>query len=250
MLALNMSLWVLDKDEIWFPYRNEMDGDIVAVGGDLDWRRVLKGFEKSCFPLFAESEDIKWWSPELRAVFFPHLHPGFEKELNKIKAKGITFQWDADFSNTVRLCSRQGVSTNPWLHDSTISMFNELHVQGFAHSLEVYQDGELIGGLMGVGLGRVFYGLSMFHIKSNGSKWALMYLIEFLKLKKWKLLDAQQMTPFLAKMGAIEIHREKFLDKMLDMYRFGTPRGDWSKQDSWITKDAFPKYLEMPESRN
>jgi leucyl/phenylalanyl-tRNA--protein transferase len=244
-----MSLWVLDKEEIWFPYRNEMDGDIVAVGGDLHWQRVMKGFEKSCFPLFSESEEIKWWSPEMRAVFFPHLHPGFDKELSKVRNQGVTFHWDLDFNRTMKHFSRHGISTNPWLHPSTISMFNELHAQGFAHSLEVYQDGKLIGGLMGVALGRVFYGLSMFRIKSNGSKWALMFLIQFLKQKKWKLLDAQQMTPFLSKMGAQEIHREKFLDKMLEMYRFRTPRGNWSDSISWRCKDAFPKNLEMPVSR-
>lgn len=243
-----MSLWVLDKEDLWFPYRNEMDGDIVAVGGDLRWQRVIKGFERSCFPLFSEGEEIKWWSPETRAVFYPHLHPGFDVELNKLHTKGVSFVWDDDFQGALIHCSRQGTASNPWLHAATINMYVELHRQGYAHCLEVYHNGELVGGLIGVALGRVFYGLSMFHLKSNGSKWGLMYLIQFLKQKKWKLLDAQQMTPFLEKMGAQELHREKFLDKMLDMYRFGTPRGSWADGNSWKTKDVFPKYGELPIS--
>lgn len=225
-----------------------MDGDIVAVGGDLEWQRVIKGFEKSCFPLFGAQEEIKWWSPERRAVFFPHLHAGFDSILEKLQSKGIEFRWDKQFDLTMQHCSRAREAENPWLHRDTLQLYHDLHIQGFAHSLEVYQNGELIGGLMGVALGRVFFGLSMFHLKSNGSKWALMYLIQFLKSKKFKLLDAQQSTPFLTQMGAVEIQRDLFLDKMREMYKFGTARGDWSLLRTWSFKDPFPKHVEFPEN--
>ncbi len=243
-----MSLWVLEENDWWFPFRNEMDGDVVAVGGDLKWQRVIKGFERSCFPLYKSSEEIKWWSPEKRAVFYPHLYPNQSKLMEKLASKGISFVWDDHFDEVIQHCSRSGIASDPWLHADMIAMYQELHRQGFAHSLSVYRDNELIGGLIGVGLGRVFFGLSMFHLKSNGSKWALLFLIQFLKEKKWKFLDAQVMTDFLKKMGAEEIDRELFLDKMRKMYAFRTPRGKWSETESWTSKDAFPKIGELPTS--
>jgi leucyl/phenylalanyl-tRNA--protein transferase len=241
-----MSLWVLEENDWWFPFRNEMDGDIVAVGGDLKWERVIKGFERSCFPLYGADEEIKWWSPEQRAVFLPHLYPDQNRTLHRLRAKGISFVWDDNFEVVIQHCSRKDQVQDPWLHKDVIEMYKTLFQQGFAHSVSVYQDGELIGGLFGVGLGRVFFGLSMFHLKSNGSKWALLYLIQFLKEKKWKLLDAQVMTPFLAKMGAMSVHRELFLDKMRKMYAFRTPRGNWGKVGTWKNKDPFPKQGEIP----
>ena len=105
---------------------------------------------------------------------------------------------------------------------------------------------EGIGGLLGVAVGRMFYGLSMFHLEEGASKAALCYLISFLREKKWKLLDCQWMTPFLAQMGAVEIDREKFLDILNVQVKFRTPRGNWSQSLTWKNKDPFPKRSDHP----
>jgi leucyl/phenylalanyl-tRNA--protein transferase len=241
-----MSLWCLDPNEIWFPYRNEMDGDRVAVGADLSWDRVVIGFRKACFPFYHAGDEIAWYSPEKRAVFFPHLMQLKRCEEWKRNPKGWEFCWDQDFDSVIQHCQRDIHSESNWLHEETIAMYKVLHQQGFAHALSVKSEGRLIGGLLGVAVGRMFYGLSMFHLEEGASKAALCYLISFLREKKWKLLDCQWMTPFLAQMGAVEIDREKFLDILNVQVKFRTPRGNWSQSLTWKNKDPFPKRSDHP----
>ena len=243
-----MSLWNLDANEIWFPYRNEMDGDRVAVGADLAWDRVVIGFRKACFPFYHAGEEIAWYSPENRAVFFPHLHHSRQCDGLMSKQKDWEFVWDQDFEAVIKGCQRDTQSASNWLHDDTIMMYKELHQQGFAHALSVLSEGKLIGGLFGVAVGRMFYGLSMFHHEDGASKAALCYLISFLKEKKWKMLDCQWMTPFLEQMGAVTIDRDQFLDILNQQVKFRTPRGNWSVEGTWKQKDPFPKRTEHPVS--
>ena len=103
---------------------------------------------------------------------------------------------------------------------------------------------------MGVALGRVFFGMSMYHEESNASKYALEYLIQFLKTKKWKVLDVQKLTPFLSKMGAVEIQRDRFLDLLQEQMKFRTVKGNWSEDRSWLQKDPYPSSAEWPKGFN
>jgi leucyl/phenylalanyl-tRNA--protein transferase len=241
-----MSLWVLDPKELWFPYKNEMDGDRVAIGGDLHWVRVLKGFEKGCYLNYAKGEDIQWYSPEQRAVIFPHL----QKKSDDWEAPaGWSFQWDQHFEAVMLGCARPH-EEKPWLHAEVQSVYLQLHQHGYAHALSVLHNGELVGGLMGVAVGRVFFGMSMYHEESNASKYALEYLIHFLKEKKWKVLDVQKLTPFLSKMGAVEIQRDRFLDLLKEQMKFRTVLGDWSADRSWLQKDPYPLTSEWPKGFN
>lgn len=241
-----MSLWVLDPKELWFPYKNEMDGDRVAIGGDLHWVRVLKGFERGCYLSYTEGEDIQWYSPEQRAVIFPHLIAAKD---NVSIPDGWTFEWDKDFETVIEHCSRPHLE-NQWLHEEVRQVYLKLYQSGYAHALSVKKNGRLVGGLFGVALGRVFFGMSMYHTESNASKFGLAYLIQFLKVKRWKLLDVQKLTPFLSRMGAVEIPRDKFLDQLNHQLRYRTVSGDWSLEKNWIQKDSFPISQQWPKSFN
>lgn len=242
-----MALWSLDPSEIWFPYRNEMDGDRVAVGADLHWQRVLIGFVHACFPFYRAGEEIAWYSPEKRAVIFPHLVDA--QNCLKIHQRSPSFQfvWDEHFDQIIAGCQRNESDPNAWLHEEVIAMYKELHRQGFAHGLSVLKDGVIVGGVMGVAIGRVFFGLSMFHDTDDASRAGLCFLIEFLKKKKWKIIDCQWATPFLLQMGAVEIDRDLFLDLIRSPFNFRTPRGNWSNELTWKQKDAFPKRSSMPK---
>ena len=242
----SMALWSLDASEIWFPYRNEMDGDRVAVGADLSWQRVLIGFVHACFPYYTQGEEIAWYSPISRGVIFPHLL----QEATCIKVQNrnesFAFAWDLHFDEILSGCRRSATDEASWLHNDVFALYQELHRQGFAHSLSVMQEGELVGGIMGVAVGRVFFGLSMYHHIDDASRAGLCYLFQFLKEKKWKLLDCQWATPFLKQMGAIEIDRDRFLDLIQPAFQFRTPRGNWSEARTWRQKDPFPKREKMP----
>lgn len=242
----HMSLWVLDPKELWFPYKNEMDGDRVAIGGDLHWVRVLKGFERGCYLSYTVDEDIQWYSPEKRAVIFPHL---IKSNDNLYAPQLWSFEWDKDFETILEECARPN-EENQWLHDDVKQVYLKLFRSGYAHALSVKKNGQLIGGLFGVALGRVFFGMSMFHKESNASKYALHFLIQFLRNKKWKLMDVQNLTPFLSKMGAVEIPRDKYLDHLRNQLKFRTVSGDWSLEKSWIQKDSFPISQQWPKSFN
>jgi leucyl/phenylalanyl-tRNA--protein transferase len=241
-----MSLWSLDEHEIWFPYRNEMDGDRVAIGGDLSWKRVVKGFQRACYPFYTTGQDIAWWSPENRAVFL--LNDLQEGKCSQLRHHhdDWSFQWDGNFETILRGCQRSEHEENAWLHAEVMNLYRELFFQGFAHSLEVKENGKIIGGVFGVSLGRVFFGLSMYHLVPGASKAALCYVMQFLAEKKWKVFDAQRMTPFLKQMGAIEIEREYFLDILSEEMQYGTARGNWSETAVWRSLDAFPMTEEFP----
>ena len=241
-----MALWVLDPKELWFPYKNEMDGDRVAIGGDLHWVRVLKAFEKGCYLNFGPGEDIQWYSPEQRAVIFPHLSK-VDKDCKF--PEGWTFDWDTDFYDVMQNCSRPHVE-NQWLHPEVQDVYAKLHDIGYAHSLSARLHGKLVGGLMGVAIGRVFYGMSMYHMEPNASKFALNYLIHFLRDKKWKLLDVQKLTPFLSKMGAVELPRDKFLDVLRAQLKFRSVSGNWSDEMNWKEKDPYPLSKIWPRTFN
>ena len=241
-----MSLWVLDPTELWFPYKNEMDGDRVAIGGDLHWVRVLKAFEKGCYLNYGAGEDIQWYSPEQRSVIFPHRDNPAQ---NWIVPKGWSFHWDTDFIDIMQKCSRPQLE-NQWLHGQVQDVYAKLYDVGYAHSLSARFQGQLVGGLMGVAIGRVFYGMSMYHLEPNASKFALLYLIQFLREKKWKLLDVQKLTPFLSRMGAVELPRDKFLDVLRAQLKFRSVSGNWSDEKNWKEKDPYPSSHLWPRSFN
>jgi leucyl/phenylalanyl-tRNA---protein transferase len=213
-----MNLAWLD-DRLWFPdpKRASREG-FVAVGGDLSVDRLLLAYKSGIFPW--TDDPITWWSPEPRAIFeFEKFH--ISRSLKPVLKRGeyrVTF--DQAFEAVIRGCSevpRQDQST--WISPYFIEAYSEMHRAGWAHSVETWKDGVLVGGVYGVAIGGFFAGESMFHRASNASKVALAHLVARLHERGFVLFDTQMTTPATLSMGASEIPRVQYLARLADAIR-------------------------------
>jgi len=190
--------------------------DIIGFGGDLTVENLRTAYRQGIFPWHIEGLPLPWFCPEKRAILdFSELH--IPKSLRKEYAKtNFTFTIDRDFETVIKNCSfakrKDGYGT--WITPEFIAAYCKFHTAGDAHSIEVWDETELVGGLYGVDAGGMFCGESMFFKRSNASKFALLYLIEHLKSRGATWLDIQVMTPHFEVLGAEEIDREDFLDKL------------------------------------
>ncbi|WP_457625947.1 leucyl/phenylalanyl-tRNA--protein transferase [Persephonella sp.] len=222
----------LDTDEIWFPDPYSAPADYpLAVGGDLSVERLIFAYSLGIFPWYSEGEPILWWSLDPRMVLFPE-NLKISRSLKKVlKNKNFRVSFDTEFESVIRNCAtvkRKG-QTGTWLTPEMIDAYIKLHEMGYAHSVEVYLNGKLVGGLYGVSLGGVFFGESMFHLVPDASKVAFVHLVK--RLEKWgfDMIDCQQSTPHMARFGAVEIPRREFLDILKKSLKKKTLKGNWGK---------------------
>ena len=205
---------------------------LLAVGGDLSPSRLLAAYEHGVFPWYNPGEMIMWWSPPQRAIV-PldgiRIHKSMRNELNKQRYR-ITY--DTCFREVVIGCaraSRGSEEPETWIGDEILEGYSKLHELGVAHSVEVWSKDELVGGLYGVSIGRMFFGESMFSNATNASKVALIHLAD--KLKNWGFgpIDCQIMNDHLKSLGAISISRDEF-QKHLDLHLTSSPtiKGSWN----------------------
>lgn len=190
--------------------------DIIGFGGDLTIENLRTAYSRGIFPWHIDGLPLPWYCPEKRAILeFSELH--VPKSLRKEFAKTtFTLTIDKNFDSVIKSCARAKRSDGygTWITPDFIRAYNEFHASGDAHSVEVWDDCELVGGLYGVDCGGVFCGESMFHLRSNASKFALLHLVEHLKTRGATWLDIQVMTPHFEVLGAKEIDRREFLDKL------------------------------------
>ena len=200
--------------ELFFPDVSEADkSGILAVGGDLSPERLMLAYKSGIFPWFDSDEPILWWSPQQRMVLFPD-ELVISKSMRSILRKEVfTVTFNKDFRAVISNCSQ--ISRNgqqgTWISEEMIEAYVKLHELGYAKSVEVWQNNELVGGLYGIDLGHVFCGESMFSKVSNASKVAFITLVENLKIRKYKLIDCQVHNDHLESLGAREIEREEFM---------------------------------------
>jgi leucyl/phenylalanyl-tRNA--protein transferase len=198
-----------------FPNPRHARGDIVAFGDDLRVETLREAYRSGIFPWPHDDYPLPWFSPRRRTVIdFDELHVGrsLKKEMKHTK---LTFTIDRDFRAVIRACAdspRDGEGT--WIGSAIIDAYIQLHEAGDAHSVEVWNGDELAGGLYGVDSGGVFTGESMFHVAPNASKLALLFLVDRLRARGATWLDCQVMTDHMAALGAREIRREEFLDRL------------------------------------
>ena len=187
---------------------------LVAWGGDLNPDRVMSAYLKGIFPWYNENDPILWWSPDPRLLLFPQ-DLKISKSLKK-SLKKYTVKINHDFSSIIRACRdvRLQKGEGSWIIDEVIECYEELYKRDLVKSFETYYEGELVGGLYGVDLGRVFCGESMFSIKSDASKVALVFLSEYCLKNGYDFIDCQVPTNHLKSMGAVEVEREKFLEML------------------------------------
>jgi leucyl/phenylalanyl-tRNA---protein transferase len=206
-------MYKLNKNLIAFPQHQYATEDgLLAYGGDLNPDRLLYAYRNGIFPWYNEPP-ILWWSPDPRFVIFIDkfkIPRSLRKVINK---QNYEIKINSNFSEVINNCSKIGSSRvrGTWITSDMIEAYNNLHSLGFAHSVEVYRDNRLIGGLYGVSSGKVFSGESMFSTESNSGKIAVYYLIKYLKNNNYYLLDCQQESCLFLKFGGENISRADFL---------------------------------------
>lgn len=199
-----------------FPDVENADEDgLLAVGGDLEIETLLEAYNNGIFPWpIMEKMPMLWFSPPKRAVLFlDHfkMSRSLKKALNKSNFKfAINHNFPLVIHNCARVGDRAGLHKT-WITPEMTEAYIDLYNAGYAHSIECYNENELVGGLYGVSIGKMFAGESMFYKESNASKLALCYLISFLMNKGVTWIDCQQLTPFFESLGAVEIERIKFI---------------------------------------
>lgn len=194
--------------------RSASEEGIVAFGGDLSPSRLMMAYRMGIFPWYSPGDPILWWSPDPRLILVPaefKLHRSLRKKLHS-----FDIRFDTAFSEVIRECARipRKKQKGSWIVPEMVDAYEELFALGYAHSVEAYRDGELIGGLYGVLVGKVFCGESMFAKVSDASKAALAALIA--KTEEWEIdfIDCQVPTQHLKSLGAKEVSREEFLARL------------------------------------
>jgi leucyl/phenylalanyl-tRNA--protein transferase len=197
-----------------FPDARRADSEgLLAVGGDLSPERLLLAYDNAIFPWYSEGLPPMWWSPDPRALFEPerlHVSRSMQREL---KRGHFEVSFDRAFGRVLRECGR-GREGGTWLLPEMIEAYEELHALGHAHSVEVWADGELAGGLYGVHRGGLFAAESMFHRVTNASKVAVIAAVRNTFAAGVELFDVQFLTPHLESLGAFEVSRSEYLERL------------------------------------
>jgi len=201
---------------------------LLAAGADLSPERLVRAYRLGIFPWFSEGEPILWWSPDPRTVLFPH-ELKLSRSLRKTLRKSL-YQVRADtaFEQVMEGCSQPRPNqSGTWITENMKQAYCTLHALGVAHSVETWHDGQLVGGLYGIALGRMFYGESMFSRMSDASKTALAALVHQLDAWGFGLIDCQMHTPLLASFGAREIPRSEFTRHVAELVNYADVPGPW-----------------------
>jgi leucyl/phenylalanyl-tRNA---protein transferase len=203
---------------------------LLAAGGDLSRKRLLLAYRMGIFPWFSDGDPILWWSPDPRLVLYPN-EIKISKTLTKILKKNtFSITMDVAFNEVINQCAQARLQKDQgtWIVKDMIDAYCKLHRSGFAHSVEVWREGELAGGLYGVSLGKCFFGESMFTRVSNASNVGLVKLSEYLDELLFDLIDCQVTTEHLIRFGAKEIPRTLFLNQLKVSLSASTLKGKWA----------------------
>jgi leucyl/phenylalanyl-tRNA---protein transferase len=225
-------VWLGEQaDPNWFPpleqALHEPPG-LLAAGGDLSPARLLAAYERGVFPWYSAQQPILWWSPDPRMVLYPKEFKCSRSLAKTLRNGPYTTRTDHAFGATIRACAapRRG-GPDTWLNADMIASYEKLHAQGYGHSIETYDAGQLVGGLYGIQLGQVFFGESMFSVLRDASKVALARLIEECRARDIQVIDCQVASSHLASLGAREISRSQFV-ALLRRFARRAPSGSWA----------------------
>jgi leucyl/phenylalanyl-tRNA---protein transferase len=221
----------LERDDPFPPVERALKepNGLLAAGADLSQSRLLDAYRHGIFPWFSGTEPVLWWSPDPRMVL--HCEElKISRSLGKnIRNKGYEVRIDAAFAEVLKHCAeaRKG-EAGTWLGPQMRRAYLALHGAGYAHSFETWRGNDLVGGLYGVAIGRMFYGESMFSRATDASKVALVSLVSHLREKGFPLIDCQMHTPLLASLGAREIPRRAFLRRLATLVNYPEHPGRWN----------------------
>ena len=210
---------ILRPDNLVFPNLQSANREgLLALGGDLSVPRLLLAYRSGIFPW--TDEPLTWWSPDPRAIFeIERFHPPKRLE-PKLRHNPFRLTFDRDFPAVIHACAQPSAGReSTWISPRFIEAYIELHRQGHAHSVEVWRGDELVGGVYGVAIKGFFAGESMFHRVTDASKIALCHLIAHLRVQNFELFDTQVLSPLTARLGAIEIRRRDYLERLASALR-------------------------------
>jgi leucyl/phenylalanyl-tRNA--protein transferase len=203
---------------------------LLAASRDLSPRRLLEAYSRGIFPWYSGDQPVLWWSPDPRMVLFLDEFKVARSLRKRLRQGAVEIRADTSFRDVVESCAavlRPG-QTGTWITPGIVDAYTELHERGYAHSVEAWRDGELVGGLYGVGIGRMFFGESMFAIERDASKIALVHLVAILRRLGVPMIDCQQETGHLASFGARPIPREQFARRVAALVNSIEPGGMWT----------------------
>lgn len=232
---MSQTITFINPDSLAFPSVDSALSDpngLLAIGGDLSASRLLSAYTHGIFPWFNEGEAIMWWSPDPRAVI-----PTNQLKINRTLRKVINRQpyrvtLNQDFEQVIAYCADAPFrKEGTWIVPQMVQAYCNLHQQGYAHSIEVWQEDMLVGGLYGVAINGFFSGESMFYTAPNASKLALVALSKHFLSIGISMIDCQLTNPFLEDMGSIEISRAKFIDTKQKLLSLAIPSDFWSKKE-------------------
>jgi leucyl/phenylalanyl-tRNA--protein transferase len=203
---------------------------LLCAGGDLSMERLLQAYRHGVFPWYSGGEPVLWWSPDPRMVLHCDELKVSRSLAKSVRNKGYDVRVDTAFPDVLTGCAgpRKG-EPGTWLGDDMRSAYLALHRAGYAHSFETWRGDDLVGGLYGVAIGRMFYGESMFSRATDASKVALVALVHTVKERGFPLIDCQMNTELLASMGAREIPRSAFLRALSALVHYAEPPGKWNR---------------------
>ena len=205
----------------------EPNGLLVA-GGDLSPQRILAAYRAGIFPWFMPGEPILWWSPSPRMVLYVDEFQVPKSLAKVVRHRRYRVTFDTAFEQVMQGCAApRGTEAGTWISDEMLAAYTALHEAGFAHSFECWIDDELVGGLYGMALGKMFYGESMFARRSDASKIAFVHAVRWLRENGFTMIDCQMYTDHLARFGAREIEREEFIAKLTVLLDKPEQLGPW-----------------------
>jgi len=214
-----MSIHLLNNT-LWFPPLHHADDEgLLAIGGDLTTDRLLLAYRSGIFPWFSQDEPILWWSPDPRFVLYPPQLRVSKSMKTLLRSGRLQFTTNAAFAAVIAACQstpRPG-QDGTWITEDIVAAYTQLHHAGYAHSAEAWQDGQLVGGLYGVLIGKVFFGESMFSHISNASKFAFINWVQQLQQQGIQLIDCQVYTAHLHSLGACMIPRQQFIQQVAQL---------------------------------
>jgi len=224
-----MPVFALPDKHIFPPPHLASPEGLLAVGGDLSPGRLLAAYRQGIFPWYAEGDPILWWSPDPRMVLYPNEFNPSRSLKRTIRRQIYQVSFDTAFDQVIHNCGRLRTENGEgtWITPEMAAAYIQLHTLGYAHSVEAWHDGQLVGGLYGIAMGRIFFGESMFSTMSDASKVCLYHLITYLLENQFHLIDCQVPTDHLARMGARNISRKIFMAQLKNALGYPSHKGVW-----------------------